>query len=379
MRTAQAGEAGVRDVGSRELKFRSLAESLRRGILAGTWPAGSKLPTEHELVASTGLSLTTVRRAFDELVRQDLVTRRQGAGSFVAPRPRRALHIRRSVGVLLPDTQSYYPPVLQGIEEALSGASASLQLATYRYDPEAEDRTIGALLDSGVDGMLLVPTLAGLDDPAGRAASLMRLRVPVVLLERHLLESGPADRTEHVCSDHSGGAYDAVEHLAMHGHTRIALLTRTIAPTGGGVAVGYRHAVRDLHLAEGLEFGATKAEWENGGAQAAATALERLDATAALVFGDREATLLEHALLASGRSVPADVALISYDDEMADVAQIPLTAVSPPKFQIGKMAAQVLLRRLAEGDDCPLHQVKLRPRIVIRASCGPHDERTKEQ
>ena len=61
----------------------------RRSILAGTWPVGAKLPTEQQMVADSGLSLTTVRRAYDELVREELVVRRRGAGTFVAPRQQR--------------------------------------------------------------------------------------------------------------------------------------------------------------------------------------------------------------------------------------------------------------------------------------------------
>jgi GntR family transcriptional regulator, arabinose operon transcriptional repressor len=360
----------VRDADVRDLKFQSLADDLRRGILAGTWGAGTKLPTEQQLAAETGLSLTTVRRAFDELVQQELVVRRQGAGSFVATTTKKEVRVRRTVGVLLPDTQLYYPRVLQGIEEALSGAGASLQLATYRYDQAAEDKSIAFLLDAGVDGLLLVPTLTGIDHPVERAHSLMNLPRPVVLLERSLIDAGAGDRTEHVCSDHQGGAYDAVDHLRRLGHERIALLTRGGTPTEPAVVLGYRRAVLDLGLVPGLEFAATKMQWEADGAEGGLAALRGFSASAALVFGDREATLLEGAARRNGLSVPEDIALVSYDDETADLAEVPLTAVSPPKHRIGRMAADVLLRRLIEGDACPLHQVRLRPRLVIRDSCG---------
>lgn len=360
-----------------DLKFQSLADDLRRGILAGTWAAGSKLPTEKQLAASTGMSLTTVRRAFDELVRQELVVRRQGAGSFVASPRFRSPRSRLTIGVLLPDTRLYYPRVLQGIEESLSRARASLQLSTYRYDSALEDQSIQFLLDAGVDGLLLVPTLIGIQDPVGRARDLMALPVPVVLLERSLIDAGAGDRTEHVCSDHQGGAYDAVDHLRRQGHTQIALLMRSQAPTGEAVARGYRRAVSDMGLASNLEYATSRTQWEASDALEAATAFGEFEATAALVFGDREAVLLEGALLRTGRSVPEDVALVSYDDETADLAQVPLTAVSPPKHRVGTMAVEVLLRRLIEGDACPLQQVQLRPRIVIRDSCGarlPHEQ-----
>lgn len=360
----------VRDAAVRELKFQQLAGDLRRGILAGDWSPGSKLPTESQLAQETGLSLTTVRRAFDVLVQQGLVERRQGAGSFVQAPERRDQRVRRTVGVLVPTTQLYYPRVLQGIEEALSAAGAGMQLSTYHYDETEEHADLEFLLDSGVDGLLLVPTLLNVPDPRARVDALMSLPVPVVMVERHVLGAGPGDRSEYVCSDHAGGAYDAVRHLNALGHTRIALVARSANPTIDAVVAGFDHAMHVLSLERCEHLTAPKRDW---GDDLAADFVDRLvgqGATAALVFGDREATLVSRAAGRRGLKVPDDIALVSYDDETADLAEVPLTAVAPPKFRVGRMAAEVLLRRLTEGDACPLHQVMLRPRIVIRASCG---------
>ncbi|MEU9709777.1 substrate-binding domain-containing protein [Streptomyces sp. NPDC047967] len=364
------GSRPIRDTAAHNLKFQALAADLRRGILAGAWPTGAKLPTESGLAQETGLSLTTVRRAFDLLVEEGLVVRRQGSGSFVASPPRRSPVTRSTVGVLVPDTKLYYPRVLQGVEESLSAAGVGLHLSTYHYDRAEEDRDLEFLLDSGVDGLLLVPTLTGLADPAARAEALMSLPVPVVLMERRLVGAGPADGTEHVCSDHLGGAYDAVRHLHRLGHDMIGLVVRSHNPTGDAVSVGFRRAMDDLGLGGCFRFEAEKAEWDAAMADSAVAGLAEAGATAALVFGDREAILLEAAARRRGLNVPEQLALVSYDDETADIAEVPLTAVSPPKYRVGRMAADVLLRRLAEGDACPLHQVLLRPRIVIRASCG---------
>ncbi|MFE4194640.1 substrate-binding domain-containing protein [Paenarthrobacter sp. NPDC056912] len=377
---AEPASSAIRDTAKQNLKFQNLSDNLRRGILAGTWAVGTKLPTEQQLSLETGLSLTTVRRAFEDLVDKGLVVRRQGAGSFVAAPQRSQKRSRYVIGVLLPDTQLYYPQVLQGIEEHLSARGASLQLSTYHYDFTRENASIDFLLDAGVDGLILVPTLTGLDNPQQRVAELMALPVPVVLLERSLDDLGPGDRTEHVCSDHQGGAYDAVMHLHRLGHRKIGLLTRaneaarSSNPTQAAVIAGYAAAVAALGLkTDGhvtMAFSATKPEWEADQAEHMFELLAGSGATAALVFGDREAALLEGAASRRGIRVPEDLALVSYDDEMADLAQIPLTAVSPAKHRLGVMAADVLLRRLTEGDACPLYQVRLRPRIVVRDSCG---------
>ncbi|GAA0715305.1 substrate-binding domain-containing protein [Dactylosporangium roseum] len=367
---APRGPRSARDTSARDLKFQQLAGELRRGILAGDWAAGTKLPTENQLAKETGLSMTTVRRAYEELVGQGLVVRRQGAGTFVTTPDRRGSRARCSIGVLVPDTQLYYPRVLQGIEEALSAAGARLQLATYHYDRREEELDLRFLLDSGVDGLLLVPTLLGLDDPAGRADQLMSLPVPAVFLERRLADAGPGDRTEHVCSDHQAGAYDAVMHLHRLGHERIALVTRCNNPTEAAVLQGFDRGMRDLGLATDLRHSAVKERWGPDVADEFLARLVDSSVTAALVLGDREAAFIEGAARRRGLRIPEQLALVSYDDETADVAEVPLTAVSPPKYRVGRMAAEVLLRRLAEGDACPLHQVRLRPRIVIRASCG---------
>ena len=367
--TRRAKSGTVRDAGSRELKFQALADELRRGILAGTWAAGAKLPTEAQLAAETGLSLTTVRRAFDELVQAEVVVRRQGSGSFVSERPPVKRRTRLRVGVLLPDTQLYYPRVLQGIEETLSAQDVSLQLATYNYAPEREDPSIDFLIDSGVDGLILVPTLSGIENPQQRVRELAALDLPVVLLERSLMDLGPGDRTEHVCSDHQGGAYDAVQHLIGLGHRRVGLLTRSQTPTEPAIVAGYERSAKDFGFIP-VVYPVSRQDWEAGAAEELLAELRAAKITAALVFGDREATLLEAAARRAGVAIPEDLALVSYDDELADLAEVPLTAVAPAKHRIGRMAAEILLRRLSEGDDCPIHQVRLRPRLVIRESCG---------
>ncbi|SEE61615.1 GntR family transcriptional regulator [Ruania alba] len=358
----------VRDTAVSALKFQALAGDLRRGILAGEWAGHGKLPTESRLAAETGLSLTTVRRAYDELVTEGLVVRRRGAGTFVIDRTAAVQRGDLRIGVLVPDAQLYYPRVLQGIDDALSAAGAGMQLATYHYDLDEEQADLLRLLDSGVHGLLLAPDLLTVDDPAARAAELTALPVPVVLMERRLAGTGPADTSEHVTSDHQGGAFDAVVHLHRLGHHRIALLTRSHGPTQDGVRSGYEAAVRALGLPDLQRC--EPPVWNRELAAECIDTLTDAEATAALIFSDREATLVLGAARRRGLRVPEDLALVSYDDELADVADVPLTAVAPPKYRVGRMAAEVLLRRLIDGDAGPIHQIQLRPRVVVRQSCG---------
>src|SRR5699024_12439330 len=89
-----------------------------------------------------------------------------------------------------------------------------------------------------------------------------------------------------------------------------------------------------------------------------------------LFRSDREAALIEAAASRRGLDVPGQLAVVSYDDELAEIAEVPLTAMSPAKFHLGAAAAEVMLRRLEDGRSSPVLQLKLRPRLVVRDSCG---------
>lgn len=64
--------------------YEQVKEFISRKIQDGTWPAGHRLPSEHELVAQFGVARMTVNRALRELVAQGRIVRVAGVGSFVA-------------------------------------------------------------------------------------------------------------------------------------------------------------------------------------------------------------------------------------------------------------------------------------------------------
>ncbi|GAA4848759.1 substrate-binding domain-containing protein [Luteimicrobium xylanilyticum] len=372
--SGQGRASGAHDLGGgerRELKYRRLVGEMRRRILDTTWPPGARLPTLREIAAESGCSLTTVRHAFDELEEAGLIVRRQGSGTYVDEAPDRQLG-RTVVGVLVPDTAAYFPPILQGIEEVLAENGARLVYASSQYDPAVEKEALAGLLAAGIDGLLYTPLIEPSDgDVAKHLARVAEIPVPVVLVERRLSGAGPADDTYHVCTDHEGGAYDAVRHLYAAGHRRIALaVRRSLGPAAAPIEVGFGRAVSDLHVT-GMVDGAPREAWTPERADLAVQRIVREGCTGVLCFGDREAILLIAAARRAGLRIPEDLAVVSYDNEYADVAEIPLTAVSPRKYQLGRMSAEMLLQRLRSDDVDGPQQVRLRPTLVVRRSSTP--------
>jgi LacI family transcriptional regulator len=115
-----------------------------------------------------------------------------------------------------------------------------------------------------------------------------------------------------------------------------------------------------------------------GGYQAILSLLMQNDPpTAALCYNDIVAFGVMLGLQAHGRMPGQDFAVIGFDD-IADAAlwYPPLTTVSIAPYQMGATGAQRLLERIASPDDPP-RRIILPPSLVIRASCGPHDNNEK--
>ena len=67
--------------------YHQLAEILTEKIRSGEYPAGSRIPSEHQLAEKYGIGRPTVRQATDVLVRKRMLSRKRGAGTFVAEQP----------------------------------------------------------------------------------------------------------------------------------------------------------------------------------------------------------------------------------------------------------------------------------------------------
>ncbi|WP_428949927.1 substrate-binding domain-containing protein [Streptomyces sp. cg35] len=345
-------------------KARSLAEELRKGIAELRWPAG-RLPTEQALAREQGVSLNTVRRAVDLLVQDGLVYRKQGSGTYIATADK--AEAGPLVGVAVPSMTYYYPRIIGGIERELARHGAQMMLRSTDWDPATERQAIENLANAGAAGLLLVP---GLGETASGlwTDGLDGLGLPVVLVERGL--EIPATLDEFVASNHAAGAHSAIRHLVELGHTRIGYLERASAHTAAQVRSGLRAGLQNAGLGPDPTVSESLTRWTPKDAERFLDRLIAHRATAALCFADREAALLVSVAGRRGLDVPGDLSVIGYDDEVADLSEVPLTAVSPAKAEIGRLAVNVLRARLSDPD-APRRQESLVPRLVVRDSTGP--------
>ncbi|MEU9652077.1 substrate-binding domain-containing protein [Streptomyces sp. NPDC048110] len=335
-----------------------------------------------DLAARLGVSRATVRRDLLDLENEGKLSRVRG-GAMLATRhdstvpeaqaAASATPLGLTLGLIVPSATYYYPRVVSGVQAVAAERGARVVITLSDYSGNSDAQRIEELAASGASG-LLVALPGGHDLPEKNLHQLEELGLPFVLLERQ--PQDPFITCEFVASDHRQGAFAAVRHLAELGHSKVALFTNG-SPTASLLHQGHKAALQNLDLEPDVPV--VDSGRPTLGSDEATQCYDRFiracqegQVRAALVHSDHDAIELMRRMRLQGLQAPRDLALIAYDDEIASLADVPLTAVAPPKRTIGEYAARLLLDRLAapEPNTVPVRQMLLQPRLNIRSSCG---------
>ena len=348
----------------------------RRGqILEATERDGVVRVTD--LVRALKVSDVTIRRDLEALVEQGLVEKvHGGARRRLGAKPTVELDQmgeRTHIGVLLPSGADYFRRIVEGIQSAVTAAGARLTMSVSQYHPEREEALAQGLLENGIDGLLLIPSL-GDDDGTGTWVS--DLAVPAVLIERELRQ-GRLGSMASVRTAHEDGAAEAVHHLFGLGHRRIALITRGDSQVATLVREGWQRATtelqlpRDVPVVSGKDVGSWP-RWEQGDVGKIVRTLRDADVTALLCHNDENAlAIMDHAR-SLGWSVPEELSVVAYEDEIGHLSNPPLTAISPPKERVGTTAVSLLMDLIRQPNQPICHAV-IEPTLVLRSSTAPAD------
>ena len=75
----------------------------------------------------------------------------------------------------------------------------------------------------------------------------------------------------------------------------------------------------------------------------------------------------------AGIAVPDDLSIVGFDDiHLAGYINPPLTTVAQPKYELGVIAAELLLARLAEPDLPPQRRLLQAQLVVRQSTAAPH-------
>jgi len=269
----------------------------------------------------------------------------------------------RVVGVVVSDLDNhFYGGLAAGIEQTLREADYRMMLVGDNSESSEENAAVRTFLAMRTPGVILTPV--GSD----ATSLLVRRGVPVVEVDRRLA-TVPCDA---VVVDNVRGAREAVEHLIGFGHRRIALL---VVDTDWTSDVGRLAGYREAHAAAGVpvdeELILRFPFHDPAGERRIAALLERSAPTAIFAANNLLAEQAWRVLRARGLALPTDISLVGFDDvQWTEMVSPGITTVSQPTIELGRRAAALLLRRIAQPATATTVEL-LQPQLVVRGSTGP--------
>ena len=275
-----------------------------------------------------------------------------------------------TLGIVLPNVSNpFYTSLFESAEAEARAHGQMLTLGVTHYDGTVLRKYLQNFGSRQFDGIIIdaYNTDAGEDVLVGLAA-------PAVVIEP------PAEFRQHstLRIDNFAAAREAVAHLVARGHRQIAVMTPSVRDDRYH---GYRAALETAGIAPdarlAYEFGALALPVAEGsqqlliaqGATAMAALLDRWPFTACFITLDIFALGALKVLHDRGLRVPADVALVGFDDiPAAAVTNPPLTTVAQPHWEMGRRAVELLLERVASSEPLEPTHLVLPHRLVQRQS-----------
>jgi LacI family transcriptional regulator len=334
-----------------------------------------------DVAARAGVSVGTVSNVLNrpEIVAEatrERVNAAIKALGFVRNESARQLRAGRSrmIGLVVLDVANpFFTDVALGVEEEAAEAGLSVILCNSDDQAARQGRHLELLEEQRVQGILLTPVEAA-DERIGQ----LQLRgTPVILVDARSANGGQCS----VAVDDVRGGDLAVSHLLGAGHRRIGYVggpvnIRQVADRRDG-------AIHALHRAGGhagdlIVIGTPALNWAAG--KQAGAVLAEMDPgerpTGVFCANDLLALGLLQELTRRGIRVPADVAIVGYDDiEFAAAAAVPISTVRQPRRQLGRTAAQLLLEEAAATGPHTHRQVIFQPELVTRESSRQYSGR----
>lgn len=272
----------------------------------------------------------------------------------------------RTIGLIVPYLyDSFFANCAHAIAEIVKQRGYSMILTTSDEDPAIEYAAAEKMIERHVEGVLMIPARAGVENE-DLASHLFR-RTPVVAFDR----PAPDGSMDVILVQNAAGARRMVQHLIEHGHQRICFvgLSRSLYTIKARFD-GYRQAIREAGLAEDVLWNCTTQEVTTQGL------LEKLQSpnppTAIFTSNNLATRFVLAALISAGVKVPTDVALGGFDDfDLAEMTSPPLSVIRQPAQEMGKAAINLLFDRIARDDVAHNgHRVVLPVEMVLRRSCG---------
>jgi LacI family transcriptional regulator len=275
----------------------------------------------------------------------------------------RALASGRSklFGVIISDiTNPFFPELIQGFEEKAVSVGYETLIGSTNYDLRQMEQCVHRMLERKVDGVAVMTF--GIEEPLLDRMSSQG--IPMVFVDIAPQREGIAA----IPIDYRQGISEAVQHLAVLGHRRIAFLSGPRGQHSPDMRVAaFRSAIESIGLklpAEYIHIGDHTVE---GGAKGAEHLLKlKSPPTAIMCSNDMSAIGAMHGISSMGLQIPEDISLIGFDD--IHIAQYTLPPLTTVRMSGHEIAATAVMTLKATVDGSKLPQEPVPTKLIVRKS-----------
>lgn len=361
--------------------YKRFQQEVRQKILDGRWRPGQQLPSERELEETYKISRLTINKSLNQLADEGLLIRHRGKGTFVA----QAGQSRHDLPTGVPAgdrkiTILYLSPgrngipanpvrwgVLEGLHQQLDPLGVSPAVDFY-HSPEQYEAAVRRLPDISSAAVLW-------NEPSLNPRvldSLRKRKFPFVLLDSYPKNAD----VDFVVGDNAAGGRMMVEHLVSLGHRRIVYVTIPVIRTStrdrqAGFLQGAIEANLEISNASVVVLrGQTEEDFPADIPRVLEEILRRPAPPTAICFSNDILALqaIRH-LGEQGIRVPDEISIMGYDNiDLGEYSAVPLTTVGQHWMEMGRSAADVLLRKLHGPPPRRHQQIFIPPTLVVRKS-----------
>jgi LacI family transcriptional regulator len=332
-------------------------------------------PTIYDIAREANVGIGTVSRVFNDHPSVSKETRQRvlRVASRLSYRPHpyaRGLARKRtnSIMAVIPFfTTFFFMEILQGVQSKLSELDCDLLLFGVNHPDQLEASLRHHVMRSRVDGLLFF----SMKMPETFVDQFRHHRTPVVLVDAF------HECFDSLSVDNQQGAYSATQHLISLGHKRIGILSASKESIPARERLrGFQNAMEEAHLAVDPSLVKNSVSQKLDGFTRESgfdvmnqfLALGKEMPTGVFVSSDIQAAGALSAIAAAGLRSPEDLSIVGFDDiELA--SHLGLTTMRQPMFEMGMLAAEILLARLENSSQEPTHRLFV-PKLVVRTTSG---------
>lgn len=264
-------------------------------------------------------------------------------------------------------TNPFFPELIQRFEECAVARGYEILITSTNYDTKKMASCVRRMIERKIDGVAVMTF--GIEEPL--LDQLADKGIPLVYVDSRP-RNAPA-RTLNV--DYQHGIRQAVQHLAVLGHRKIAFLSGPLElHTAQLRYYAFIDALREIGIEPNAEWLVQGNHTMEGGQEGARRLLQLENAPTAIVCSnDMTAIGVMHAVLGAGLRIPADFSVIGFDDiHIAQFTFPPLTTIRMSCKDLAEGAVAALCSGLkhAESTADRGSDLNIPTELIVRRTTG---------